>query len=748
MAGDYTRFTFDPKKHYSSVRKQQGRVDLDADWNEQADVGVHRVKTEALDVIGVCGAPQDNAGFGLQAQGSDLIIGAGRLYVDGILCENEQAVSITAQPDLPAFAMPESPGAYIAYAHVWERELTALDDPSIREVALGGPDTCTRTKTVWQVNLLAAPSDEGTEAPGVTCSTEVAAWDLLIAASTAQLAARSQPDATASDPCIVPSRAGYRRLENQLYRVEIHDPSTAANGATFKWSRDNGSVVTSWTGTSGVELTVASTGRDTALGFAAGQWIELIDDTHELKGLPGTLVRLVKVEGQTLTLDTATATGSVNPADFSRNPEVRRWDSAGAVAVTTATWVDLEDGVQVEFSTGTLKTGDYWLIPARTLTGDVEWPRDSSNNPISRTPQGIEHHYCRLAVVQFDGQTWSVIDDCRPLFPPLTAVGGGEEQGIHITDVRTLRSDVTVPNDSILAVDDFVSGLSILCDAPVSPESIKQATCFVTLDIPYPLDLGTAGAQFPLIAFQPFIVPGLTVAQSSGGINRIAWRPRDPKTLFTWLQQLLAAMVRQEQVNRLLTHLTLKGNFIWGQNDPSLYLDGEAFGIAQAGAAAPQTALRLPSGNGRRGGDFEMWFSLAPPMVLSSFTLSATSVIAGGSLTGTLNLNQPAAAGGAVVTLSATAQDASGATVPGVQVVTLPPNVTVPGGQATTTFKITTRQGAQGATVTITATLGANFTAQFTITGPPIPVPTPIPLPTPGPVRTPRSGRGGGGGNQ
>jgi hypothetical protein len=41
MKGDFTRFTFDPKKHYSSVRMQQGRIELDSDWNEQAEIQLH-----------------------------------------------------------------------------------------------------------------------------------------------------------------------------------------------------------------------------------------------------------------------------------------------------------------------------------------------------------------------------------------------------------------------------------------------------------------------------------------------------------------------------------------------------------------------------------------------------------------------------------------------------------------------------------------------------------------------------------
>ena len=55
------------------------------------------------------------------------------------------------------------------------------------------------------------------------------------------------PAPARTDPCIVPADAGYRGLENQLYRVEVHRPGDASS-ATFKWSRDNASVATAWLG--------------------------------------------------------------------------------------------------------------------------------------------------------------------------------------------------------------------------------------------------------------------------------------------------------------------------------------------------------------------------------------------------------------------------------------------------------------------------------------------------------------------
>jgi hypothetical protein len=75
-----------------------------------------------------------------------------------------------------------------------------------------------------------------------------------------------------------------------------------------------------------------------------------------------------------------------------------------------STWIELEDGVQVQFQPGgQYNTGDYWLIPARTVSGDIEWP--GGNNPSPLPPHGIVHHYAPLALVYGDKQC-----DCRCKF--------------------------------------------------------------------------------------------------------------------------------------------------------------------------------------------------------------------------------------------------------------------------------------------------------------------------------------------
>jgi hypothetical protein len=730
MKGDFTRWNFRPPQHYHGVLKQQGRVDLDSDWNEQGAITAHRIETEALDVIGASGAPVDDAGFMIQAasNGANLSISTGRAYVDGILCENDlQNLLITAQPDLPGFQLPTAAGTYIAYLEVWERHITSLDDSEILEVALGGPDTCTRAKTVWQVKLL----DAGAVGANIDCSTDVPSFDTIIAPSTGTLFAQAQPTAT-TDPCMVPATAGYRSLENQLYRVEIHNAGTGdavagSSTATFKWSRDNGTVVSSWIAPPSGQnpgpntLFVSSSGKDSVLGFAAGQWVELCDDTRELNFLPGTLVQLTNVQGQVLTVDSTTvipAGGSLNLADYPLNPKVRRWDSAGVVSATTGSPINLENGVQVQFAAGTYSVGDYWLIPARTLTANIDWPTDTSNNPIPQLPKGIQRHYCRLAILQFDGQTWSLLDTCLLTFPPLTQVASGADKGIHITDVLLalgesanveLLNDSTIPLSLNQVLKAESLSIKVICDTPLDPVSVKPSTCLLTLDMPYPVDMTNLAATQPLFGFQTVILPvQVSVVNSVQIVLKLSLSTLRP------LADLLVSLNAANLANSLMVHLTLKGDVIWGLNDPTLFLDGEGFGITRTDAdGTTHIGLRLPvSGDGKRGGNFDMWFWFAAPVTLSSFSFAPSTISSGQSTTGTLTLSGPAPSGGAAITLTSNDPNVLGVL----------PAVTIQENQSSTTFTLakTSLPAGEGSIVaSVTATYdGGSVSASLTINEP------------------------------
>jgi 1,4-dihydroxy-2-naphthoyl-CoA synthase len=76
MKADLTRSTDRPDQHYRAVRMQQGRVQLDAEWNEQQEILNRRIETETLDSLGAGAAvPIDHAGF--------LLTGAGKMFCAG-----------------------------------------------------------------------------------------------------------------------------------------------------------------------------------------------------------------------------------------------------------------------------------------------------------------------------------------------------------------------------------------------------------------------------------------------------------------------------------------------------------------------------------------------------------------------------------------------------------------------------------------------------------------------------------------
>jgi hypothetical protein len=697
MKTDLTRSTFRREKHYSSVRMQQGRVQLDSDWNEQLDIDLHADTTTRVDVIGGCGAPEAEPGFGLGVtpDGSDLTLSPGRIYVDGVLCELETSpiaiagatataltleaivadghrlgagdwVSLTSdgatpivaklaavdagkeqvtfapggpsaaqlnalasatnptltwvctyltQPDFPgprptAIGLPD--GGYLAHLDVWQQSVTALDDRLIRETALGGPDSCTRTRTVWQVKLFPAVVGKG-EAP--TCDSRPSAFPV---ATTGRLRARAEPETTASDPCDVPPGAGFRRLENQLYRVEIHDPG-ALGTATFKWSRENGSVAVRWLGDTGSDVLVDSLGRDEVLGVAPGNLVELTSVVDELAGMPGALntvdgIDTTGTNGSSLTLDAAPP---AFPGD-EVHPKVRRWEGKDKQPVNGG-WTSLEDGVEVDFADGFYNTGDYWLVPARTATGDVEWPNDGGDpsasppvapSPLFRAPEGIVHGYCKLAALSFS-KTWTVDAICRPTFPPLTDLPTGgvkEEPGIHVLDIR-VATGASLRNDTRVHATELAAGLEIVCDGSLEAGTVRgKPTVFVTLDLPYPLipeevKFWESTAHIK----QPFgTIPVTLDADTTASGKLIVWKPTNVAAQVLKNAPLVLARSpwRREE---LLVHLALKGNYVYGKGDPKLNIDGEVFGVLKGATLDGQ----LPqSGDARRGGNLDMWFRL------------------------------------------------------------------------------------------------------------------------------------------
>jgi Family of unknown function (DUF6519) len=521
MSFDCSRFRFDPEQDYFGVVMQQGRVQLDADWNDWVAQVARRIQAGTLDSLGPAAVPWETPnGFRIQVTDGDLTIGPGRIYVDGILVENHGAaprvwnprlaeregtgaVAYSYQPYLPnPDPLPGTDGLHLVYLDVWRRDLTWLQSPELVEQAVG-VDTTGRWQTVWQVKVLPAP--EGSDC--VLADPTPTAWTEATRPSAGRLStATGTPPGTAI-PVLVPPAAGYKGLENQLYRVEIHQGG-GPDTATFKWSRDNATVATPVSAIPALDrVTVESLGRDDLLRFRDGDWVEVTDDWRELKNLPGELRRILPYGG----VDDATRTLRLTaplPDDFFpvdaegrtdplRHTRLRRWDQAGPVLredgivvldlndagapgdipVTAAgPRLFLEQGILVALDLdpagGQFRSGDYWVFAARSVDASIEIL-------YAAPPLGVHHHYAPLALVPWPDQA---IDQRRPLLP---ATGQVQVCSVlHCDPDGRLRS--LMPGQE-LPLDRLAEGFKVLIRQAVDAESVNDASLFVTAEIPYRL---------------------------------------------------------------------------------------------------------------------------------------------------------------------------------------------------------------------------------------------------------------------
>ena len=433
---------------------------------------------------------------------------------------------------------------------------------------------------------------------------------------------------------------------------------------------------------------------------------------------------------------------------------LRRWDGQGiAQAVfneTTTPQMNLGDGVHINFGGSNLQPGDYWQFAARSIDGSIEVLNNAR-------PMGITRHRCALALVRWGLRSvlnldiiaailanfpaviaelqktgkkefteeeivqaaiaaglpaaqiagirrllqasagrgkntfgMTVLEDCREPFRPLTDLPGPED-GLHVTQVLFADSGAPLLNDSDVQLEAFMDGINMQCDGNVDPNSISRPTCFVTIETP--------ASQFTAAALGTTFQTLILGANLGVAGNTISWQP--DKRIDPLLRQLITTLPQGDR--GILARLTLKGNFIWDRDNANRFLDGEAFGVQQPGSN--NTSLRFPSGDGTRGGDFEMWFWLARPLGLSSLVVNPPTVIAGTQSQGTVTLSGPAPAGGVVVNLSSSATNRA----------TVPPTVTIPAGASNATFPIQTLPAQAGAVVISANVGGVNLTATLNL---------------------------------
>ncbi|HMD91006.1 MAG TPA: DUF6519 domain-containing protein [Trebonia sp.] len=257
MSSDRARITYDPSRHYHGVIAQQGRVSLEADWNEAQAIAGEQLEARTADFVGPAGSPDRGYQItpvkdGEKATG-DLLITPGTLYVGGQRLSQPHEVRYGDQPEWadhegdPLWRAPAVPGQprELLYLLAREQEVSAVEDPALRDVALGGPDTAHRLRTLQHVIRYPTEAQTWEDAWGQLIEEEWIRGGFRVRHDTRRLepVARLEVTAHPMDGGEQPAdQGGYLGPNNQLIRVQI--ASIGGDGVpVLVWGYDNASFL-------------------------------------------------------------------------------------------------------------------------------------------------------------------------------------------------------------------------------------------------------------------------------------------------------------------------------------------------------------------------------------------------------------------------------------------------------------------------------------------------------------------------
>lgn len=370
--------------------------------------------------------------------------GAGRFYGDGLAAIKESNETYFSQKDLPeADASSMTPPAVgntrmdLAYLDLWQRTITYIEDPDVREIALNGADTCTRKKLIAQVRIL-----KGAEVQIGPTPPTLPDLSTVPEIGKGLLTTKDKSDVVVdpcADPC-EPAIAGtFLGEDNRLFRVEIHrcgqiGAANANTTATFKWSRENGAVA------SAIIANAAAGDFSVKIEkpelFAVGDLIEIYNDLVDLVTGPyedkpnhtchprGELrkISLISLDDRLISWQDAMSPepqfhgALTQPERLVFHPGMRRWND---ILSATPGDIPLSDGVVIEFGGSDMMPGDYWVFATRVIDRSVE-------RLVEQPPHGIRHHHFPLARIlrtnPLAGTPTLVAYDIRPRFDALTTL--------------------------------------------------------------------------------------------------------------------------------------------------------------------------------------------------------------------------------------------------------------------------------------------------------------------------------------
>lgn len=410
----------------------------------------------------------------------------GKFYCNGKQCLKEFHETYLTQLDYPNADPIISTSSKLVYLDCWELEVS---DPSTEEIALKGADAAIRLRQMSQVRC--------TEAGNVPDCTKP--FDNFKDTGTGRLSTLTVDSPPSVDPCAITPLAGYNG-DNRLFRVEIHQGGNL-NVATFKWSKDNGSIETSIIafGTPEGKLSsgkdkvwVESLGRDKDLMLKIGDYIEITDDDKIVANYPknptlsrGDIRQITDIDVDNKIISWAkpdelplSHLHDKLTEDYKiwRNAKIIKWDGFGTVHSNPndkdqngnflKPQLHLDNGIILEFIGNGFRTGDYRIFKAREDTREIDKLFES-------LPVGPIHHYCKLSYTPLHTKLTD-FTDCRVIFPPLTE--------ITASDVLFDNSMCQMKHGDVKTVQQALEVLckqpGCLCSATVSGNSasdIQQA---------------------------------------------------------------------------------------------------------------------------------------------------------------------------------------------------------------------------------------------------------------------------------
>ncbi len=457
--GDITRNIFNPAKHYSGVRMQQGRVFLEHDANENEQICAEKERRALRDIVGPTGTPDD--GFQIffangkpecaevENGAQSFLIQRGTYYLDGLRVELEVAEWFTDQSDWlagpaqtsVALADDESERLDLVYLEAWEQEVSAVEDDELFEKALGGPDTSTRLRIMHRVQLTKGGANltEALETARRLAQRAAEARTITLKVESADTGG-SAPNA--NDLCQPYVAAGYLGAENQALRVQL------LGDKCFTWGFDNASML--------YRVKVTRNGNKDVVSFVTeprdeyhwptdNQVVEILPwacalvNGEVIAEITGHLTTVTKVEDSagkrlvlTENLPLNFQLSSQKRADQKLEGKdylfMRVWDRGddtsqpAKIKAESAGNALGHTGLKVVFGGSGGLPGDYWVIGVRPETPDVVIPRELRE---PTPPQGIERHLAPLALIRWTkGSNGKVVGtilyDLRDKFHPLT----------------------------------------------------------------------------------------------------------------------------------------------------------------------------------------------------------------------------------------------------------------------------------------------------------------------------------------